>query len=929
MHDFPYTLPENRLTLSAPDISELTPLHSLNIAETFADEEIYTNISQAMQSAQQMPEMSLTREIELDLHAFVVSNSMEGMISEATGPVIHIGFDSEFTEVLVNEKAHIKVLSLQAYVRHGQQTFTYIYYPKGPKKSDRPTFASFISNVVNSALQEGVIDEAPSGIFLYAHFIRADLGSFKDFFDFKTEADSVGGSFTSLTKPYGIDIDVVNSRRFKADPIVLKSKGNKRLRCLVRFVDTLLLTPGYASLATVGDMLDIPKREIPKPFSIERMEEYLAADPEGFEEYALRDAEIACEYGLAMHDFARNELGLNNLPATLSSAATACFLKTLQHQDGLDYAALFGVSYEQEEYWHVKKNRTQKRTTKVFTPDNKFFRPFVIDCCAGGRNEAYYKGPTPVDNWVDIDLRGAYTRGMCDIHPIDYEAAFVSTAVDDYLGHVMGFAYVKFHFPQHVRFPCLPVDAGDKGKIFPLQGESYCGAPEIALAHSLGCKMTIKHGVIYPWKTTAVRIFQPFVQWVRDRRAHYKNQGNSFYEKLVKAVGNNCYGKTYQGLQNKTGFDAKTGLSKKIGESAISSPQFAGHTTSFVRAVIGELLSRIPDDKIVTNVTTDGFICNIPLDQIDTSGPLCQRYQEICDLLYKGEHMLEKKHEVRQLIGMKTRGQLTAKSAVGENIVLAKAGYKPPATSAKDTDGIKAEQNAHMVSKYLNRAPGDNYTYSSLISMREQWLTDADLIRHQQKRLINFEYDFKRCPVNPVMQEVRSTEHIAFESKPWCNLEEFKQVRAIFDGWRRKHCLKTLDDWEHWQDYLAVKQAYQTGCGIKFLDGERSDSLLKRVFLRAYGQQAYGLIKDMKQQELADWLTAQGYPTSLDDVKSGSRNRSSLPYQIIPLTRSVIQLLHTLQQRWCHIDIASFIQKGQAEKCLRYINNLEATSPYQ
>lgn len=866
------------------------------------------------------PEISMQQHIELDLHSHIKMNLLGSNITAAEGPVVHMGIDSEFFPTMKDGKPHVQVLSLQAYLRHGQSTYSHIHYTKGPDKKHRPTFSGFISDVINGAIAEDVIDEPPSNIYVYAHFIRADLTSFKDFFDFKTEADSVGGSFASLVKPYGVALDVTNGKRFRPDPMTLKGEGKKRFRSLVQFVDTLLLTPGYASLATVGGMLGIPKLDIPAPYSIERMDKFLTNDPAGFQEYALRDAEIACEYGLAMHDFTRIELGLNYLPATLSSAATNSFLKSLKQLEksdipNLDYSTLFGVTYEQEEYWHVKKNRIQKRTKKVFTPENKFFRPFVIDCCAGGRNEAFYTGPTPVSKWVDIDLRGAYTRGLCDIHPIDYENAFMSTNVVDYLGHVMGFAHVGFRFPDTTRFPCLPVDAGDKGRIFPLEGECYCGAAEIALARQLGCELEIKHGVIFPWETTEVRIFQPFVQWVRDKRAYYKKNADKFSEQLVKAIGNNCYGKTYQGLQNKTGFDAKTGLSKKIGESAISSPHIAAHTTSFVRAVIGEMLSRIPNDKTVTNVTTDGFICDMDLEKIDTSGPLCRRYQAICDLLYKGEHMLEEKHVVRQLIGMKTRGQLTAIPAPGEKVVLAKAGYKPPATKAKISDAIKIEQNEHMVEKYLNRYPGQKYSYSSLISMREQWLTESDLVRQEQQRLINFEYDFKRCPVNPVVQQVDDTKHIAFDSKPWRNLDEFKQVRAIFDGWRRKHCLKSMEDWEHWQDHLAMKQAYQPGCGIKLLDNERSDSLLKRVFLRAYGQQAYGLERDMKQQDLANWLTEQGYPTSLDDVKSGSRNRSSLPYQIIPITNYVVKLMRILKGQWPGIEIDSFVQLGRAEEC--------------
>jgi len=71
----------------------------------------------------------------------------------------------------------------------------------------------------------------------------------------------------------------------------------------------------------------------------------------------------------------------------------------------------------------------------------------------------------------------------------------------------------------------------------------------------------------------------------------------------------------------------------------------------------------------------------------------------------------------------------------------------------------------------------------------------------------------------------------------------------------------------------------------------------------------------VKQQELADWLTEQGYPTSLDDIKSGSRNRSNLPYQIIPVTPRVVKLMSVLIDQWPELEVDSFIQEGQADDC--------------
>jgi hypothetical protein len=50
---------------------------------------------------------------------------------------------------------------------------------------------------------------------------------------------------------------------------------------------------------------------------------------------------------------------------------------------------------------------------------------------------------------------------------------------------VLGFALVRFEFPEGTRFPCLPVKDPtnpDRGIIYPLRGETYVTAPEIATA---------------------------------------------------------------------------------------------------------------------------------------------------------------------------------------------------------------------------------------------------------------------------------------------------------------------------------------------------------------------------------------------------------------------------------------------------------------
>ncbi len=57
-------------------------------------------------------------------------------------------------------------------------------------------------------------------------------------------------------------------------------------------------------------------------------------------------------------------------------------------------------------------------------------------------------------------------------------------------------------------------------------------------------------------------------------------------------------------------FSLRKRRGERIGERAISNPFYASYITSFVRAVVGEIMNRIPADKMVFSVTTDGFLTN-------------------------------------------------------------------------------------------------------------------------------------------------------------------------------------------------------------------------------------------------------------------------------------------------------------------------------
>ncbi|UCM61218.1 DNA polymerase [Aeromonas hydrophila] len=554
-------------------------------------------------------------------------------IQLADGEDLWIGIDAEW----VTRDGQNTVLSYQSYCINSRgEEHGMIHYPESGK---RFSFEKFISRVVEDCRAAGLVKKWPRKLVVVAHFLRADLTTFSNFWGLKTQVKAQGGSVGGriLTgSGYGVDETVERARKAKPAPIVFRDRNHRKQQSIIEFVDTLFLAPNKSPLSALGAMLGLPKLEIPDGYSIERMDELLAGNKEAFEQYALRDAQIAVKYALKVRDFLGGQFGLQKLPRSLGAVGVAVFRQLLKAAD-VDYMAAFGLVIKKEERWNSGKGKVATKAVKRPSPDRWRCEALAICCYHGGRNESFMIGPTPIGDWYDWDLKGAYTTGLCDLLEPDYANMYTSSDPQDFIGHVMGFAYVEFAFPAGTRFPCLPVRSEQYGLRFPLSGLAYVTAPEIELALSMGATIAIKHGVIVPWVAGSQPLFEDFTRMIQRLRREYPKK--SLEEVMVKEIGNSLYGKLAQGLSDKTAFDTATGLSKKIGPSAVTNPYMAAHTTGLIRAVCGELLHRIPAHRTVVSVTTDGFLTDAPLEELDQTGPLCRRYQALCQRLHGDEEV--------------------------------------------------------------------------------------------------------------------------------------------------------------------------------------------------------------------------------------------------------------------------------------------------
>jgi hypothetical protein len=451
-----------------------------------------------------------------------------------------IGFDSEYvrgSNYPVIPAADNAVVSLQADIRSPRtgKRVTMFTPLKGPAKRHRLSLGGYLTRAVVIAERAGLFD-TPTGsapkrvrLALAVHFSRADLCAFSDFAAFKRKLDGVRKTFVSAQRP-------------------MRSGGRARdgraLEFVVTVFDTKLLAPdGYGSLAKLGEALGIAKLEPPDVVDeqgarvpgITRMDLVLRDRPVEFESYAMRDAEIAVEWLWRIASLAAG-WGLGKMPVTLARIAQEGAIAV----GGAALADVLG-----------REVTTRGRIAKP-SPGVLLIQTLCADAFYGGRNEAYAHGffNAPDERpLLDFDLCGAYSTALAYMRPLDWEnierTADLSKLAS--LEHGLTCATVEFEFRPDTRFPCLPVDTGDHGLIFPITGVGTFIGPELLLARNMGARLKVLEGVLVPWiDPDGPRPFMDFSARVNVERARFPKK--SAEELATKTIGNSAYGKIAMGV---------------------------------------------------------------------------------------------------------------------------------------------------------------------------------------------------------------------------------------------------------------------------------------------------------------------------------------------------------------------------------------------
>ncbi|ALO36140.1 hypothetical protein CMT41_16430 [Colwellia sp. MT41] len=773
-----------------------------------------------------------------------------------------LGFDTEYHRS--SDNTYNVILSYQSYLFNpvNGRSCKAVFYPSKRSKDGRIGIKKFITLVIEDALKQGVLTDIPRDIFGCAHFLRADFSSFKNAFsDMKDSIKGLRNSVASLGETYGVDIDAIDAKKVSNLSTTYWDKNRNSHPIQLAFYDTMFFAPAGKTLKDVGEFVGREKLEIPEPYSIDKMDVFLKEEKVLFEEYGIRDAEISALHLLRTLQLCAS-LGLKGLPYTIGGIAVKVFMAKLGTK--ARYLELFALEEYKVERWSKTKNTPVTSTKNLLKASASFDEHLASKCYHGGRNEAFFTGPTPVLPWFDVDLKSCYSIAVSNLRPLDHENRFHTKDINDFSGDVFGLAWVEFEFPTSVQYPTLPVRTDSDMLVFTQKGFSYCTAQEIDVSRRLGVKIVIKEGLIIPWLNDDY-FCVPFMHSMRAERN--KAEKGSFEDRMFKELSNTLYGKIAQGVKSKTSFEISSGLSKPVSPSVVTNPYFAAYITGLARAVIGDMINAIPTPYSVLSVTTDGFITDAPLTEIPIDSPVCNLFRESYHRMDDtGGDILEEKHRVNQLLVLKTRGQLTLKPCDGHPSIIAKAGVKTP-NNCKD-------QNAYMVDLYLNRTPQTKTDASHLTATRPQFIGQQDLMMVPKMCRLNLEPDLKRKLLPPIEVEVNGVKHVAMGSVPYEDLQTLEQDRLFFTRWRANNNMKTLADYASWDEFVKLRRTKNLK-GVNLKVDETADAFLVRLFLRVIAQEQFGV--------------TLGYGVKPNAISSAKK--AKVITGAVPLTANVIKVL--------------------------------------
>lgn len=696
-------------------------------------------------------------------------------------------------------------------------------------------------------------------VTLVAHNAKADISTFnqdgaycKNILRYLTEAQ--GGLFT--TQP--IVMGIGSLRR--------KSQGSYLYPVSLSIRDSMCSAPADAKkLADLGRTIGVPKVELPAGFSKDRMDTFMECDLPSYMDYASTDAVIALLYTSSIYGINREQ------PPTLLSAGTKIIRDLIADEMGVSSTAEFNAAYRGIKSVVTGKKKSssgvgfyEEKDFEAVNDAARLLQDIAPLAYHGGYNSCsevgYYS-----DTTYDFDLQNAYPTAMCLVESIDWDNCILdeykpgsTLSMDDFIG-VDGklnicapiMANVSFKFPDGVKYPCLPVNI-EGVPVFLKSSEGISGVyvcgPELYLALRLGAEITVHRGFKARARTDADGNIQYSLrsavkQLVNDRQEAKHMFGKGSLEELIlKLFVNGAYGKVAQSVKRRSRWSAFHDEMEEIGISPITSGGFAAMITSIIRAVLLAAQNQI--DALghkVYSVTTDGFISDIPEDelrQLDLYG-FREKMGEARLFLTDGcdPEIWEMKHMQRDLLNFTTRGNVSLNTGMppkpthgeGTFIHIWNPMFTLPGVCAHNgaKTGFESdsfEDRLVLMLQVLTRNGPIMSTCTTQTSFKDMAKGFMPFRTNTVTSKIHMDFDMKRKPVRSSFETVRPVvagiecEICNFTTEPFASIEEYRKFRdtkkdmqsAPNDGEPGDRSLRTIQRMETFMD----KTIYQ-GTGAK------------------------------------------------------------------------------------------------------------------
>lgn len=687
----------------------------------------------------------------------------------------------------------------------------------------------------------------------------------------KADLTSLSGADYILRRLTEVQGGLVSLQPVRLAPKSLKNVNNTAVYPVsLSVADTMCHAPaGMKKLKNLGDVVGIPKTEIADEQK-EHILQLLQNDTVTFFEYASTDSVVCLLYASALY-------GWNNKPpVTITSSAAFVMLGNIMEYLCIGRDDMDGFNRKYRGLVKVSHGKVKLRDRPGFCVSTSLepvsdkantIQHFASQAYHGGYNGCSEVGYFPMETH-DFDLRNAYPTAMCLVPDVDWENP-VRFHIQDRAMDIRDFqssgsglnpaalfvGYCRFHFPDSVKFPCIPVNV-DGVPVYPKSSDGldgvYVAGPYIYLALRLGASVFCENGYFLNSLFTAGMcesrsLSYAVKQFVLDRNRAVAEHGKKSLESLIlKLMVNAGYGKAAQNVIQKHTWSAYNDIMEDLGCSPITNPVSAMMTTAIVQCALLACQNQLHGLGYMScSVTTDGFISDCPynvLAGLDLYGlRACMEQARLFLTDGKDAGLWEEKHHQDDLINFTTRG----------NISLLRHGVCAHNSAKSGYESDSYEDRLWLMTQVLSRTGTVECTDMKWSSFKDIVQGRADFHVSPETRRLHMDFDLKRKPDRSSFKTDYPSvcgityEMAHFDTVPYDTVAEFRLYRKKKESC---DCLRTVTEWKSF--FLKVDT---DGCGSIVKDLEWS-ILLSAVMGYRAGKWDIPALEGKTVPEKCAWL---------------------------------------------------------------------------